>query len=89
MWELFFCVDSTQILLLKLKTAINRVSLYISAEDSRKLGCGLTECKNCVDSDSNAVAAAGVADATAVVAKEMANANQTVEVEAKFNNQLS
>jgi hypothetical protein len=24
-----------------------------------------------------------------VVAKEMANANQTVEVEAKFNNQLS
>ena len=35
MWELFFCVDSTQILLLKLKTTINRVSLYISAEDSR------------------------------------------------------
>ncbi len=53
------------------------------------MGCGLTECKNCVDSDSNGPAAAGVADATAVVAKEMANANQTVEVEAKFNNQLS
>ena len=53
------------------------------------MGCGLTECKNCVDIDSNGAAAAWVVDATAVVAKDMANANQTVEVEAKFNNQLS
>jgi hypothetical protein len=43
------------------------------------LGCGLTECNNCVNSDSNGAAAAGVAAATAVVAKETANANQTVE----------